>query len=370
MEMKQFTMMSNMKSMNSMNEPMGGYSSSAYMDPMTGMMVDPMMTGMNTMTGSNMMIDPMTGMMMNNNMTGSNMMIDPMTGMMINNTMNNNMMNNSMMDNGMMMNNNSMIDPMTGMTMMNNGMMTGPDENGMIPGMVPGYVPDMYGNMVQGMVPGMVPAPPEMMKNNQQPDNGQDNNMNDQQVRASREGLAARISGEGLAARLSREGTRQSGEGIEGGGGEKVPKTIASLEDTMKAFEKNLNDQGLQPKPKVQEQQQKQLLRKPSNASSANPTTKKNSSFNASAKKSIYHIPRYAVMLEDKPFAHGGGGQIFKGMYMGNAIAAKQVYDSKSGQAHSEDFDNEVAVLTKLSHPCILSCFGVTADEDGSMYQV
>jgi len=304
MEFKQFSIMSSMNTINSMNEA-AMVSNMSMMAPMNMSMMSPM------------------------NMTNSGMMMDA----------NGNMMNAAFMNNGVM-----------GM----DGSSVVPDANGMIPGMVPGFVQDMSGAMVPGMVPGLVPAPPEMLA---QFNNGNGNNKSTNTTNG--EGMS-RVSGEGLAvARASGEGlARASVEDIN-----KPKKSIAALEDTMKEFEKNLNDQGLSV-PKSAPQQQKQLVRKPS-------APVKKDSFSASAAaKRVYHIPRYAVMLEDKPFAHGGGGQIFKGMYMGNEIAAKQVYDSKSGQAHSEDFDNEVAVLTKLSHPCILSCFGVTSDEDGSMYQV
>jgi hypothetical protein len=295
------------------------------MTPMNMSMMTPM--NMSMMTPMNMSMMAPMNMMSPMNMTNSGMMMDA----------NGNMMNAAFMNNGMM-----------GM----DGSNVVPDANGMIPGMVPGFVQDMSGAMVPGMVPGLVQAPPEMLA---QFNNG---NGNDNSTNTNGEGMS-RVSGEGLA--------RASGEGLARASvedGNKPKKSIAALEDTMKEFEKNLNDQGLSLPKSAPPKQQKQLVRKPS-------APVKKDSFSASAAaKRVYHIPRYAVMLEDKPFAHGGGGQIFKGMYMGNEIAAKQVYDSKSGQAHSEDFDNEVAVLTKLSHPCILSCFGVTSDEDGSMYQV
>lgn len=45
-----------------------------------------------------------------------------------------------------------------------------------------------------------------------------------------------------------------------------------------------------------------------------------------------------------------GGSQIFRGKYMGNDIAAKQVFNEMS-EDDRKDFDSEVVALTKLSHP-------------------
>jgi serine/threonine protein kinase len=63
-----------------------------------------------------------------------------------------------------------------------------------------------------------------------------------------------------------------------------------------------------------------------------------------------------------------GGGQIFKGTYNGTPIAAKQVYAALPDA--QEDFDREVAVLAKLSHPCIVSLFGVSRNPHGDLFMV
>jgi hypothetical protein len=63
---------------------------------------------------------------------------------------------------------------------------------------------------------------------------------------------------------------------------------------------------------------------------------------------------------------------------MGNPIAAKQVMNIvKLAKTKGEDtvdlnqFDNEVAILMKLSHPSVVSCFGASIDDsNGSVYQV
>ena len=38
--------------------------------------------------------------------------------------------------------------------------------------------------------------------------------------------------------------------------------------------------------------------------------------------------------------------------------------------ADMEEFDREVAMLVNLRHPNVLSCFGISQDPDGAMYQV
>lgn len=94
--------------------------------------------------------------------------------------------------------------------------------------------------------------------------------------------------------------------------------------------------------------------------------------------KRVFHIPRNALVLDAKPFAHGTGGLVYKGLYMGNTIAAKQVLNViKRAKAKDEktvdlsEFDSEVSLLTKLSHPNIVSCYGSSVDEsDGNVYQV
>ena len=79
----------------------------------------------------------------------------------------------------------------------------------------------------------------------------------------------------------------------------------------------------------------------------------------------VYLIPRKALKLERQPFAQGGGGQIFKGRYMGNVVAAKQTFVNAEKMNAEEriEFDREVAMLTKLTHPCILSLYGISRDE-------
>ncbi len=64
-----------------------------------------------------------------------------------------------------------------------------------------------------------------------------------------------------------------------------------------------------------------------------------------------------------------GGGQIFKGTYMGTEIAAKRVMNGLSRSA-AADFEQEVSMLNRLQHPCVLSFFGVTENTAGDMFMV
>jgi hypothetical protein len=58
-----------------------------------------------------------------------------------------------------------------------------------------------------------------------------------------------------------------------------------------------------------------------------------------------YHIPFTALKLESKPFARGGGGQIFKGHYRATTIAAKQVFSNLTDEGNLEEFEREVAAV-------------------------
>ena len=92
----------------------------------------------------------------------------------------------------------------------------------------------------------------------------------------------------------------------------------------------------------------------------------------------VYHIPWKSLKLEPRPFARGGGGEIFKGKYMGHVIAAKHNFNSAATSASDQEaFDREVLMLTKLTHPCVLSLYGVSTDpktitdpRDNGMYMI
>ena len=79
------------------------------------------------------------------------------------------------------------------------------------------------------------------------------------------------------------------------------------------------------------------------------------------------HVIDYAALkLERRPFAHGGGGQVFRGKYLGYAVAAKQVFMDVA----RADFEREVALLTKLSHPAITVLYGMSESPDGGLIMV
>ena len=82
----------------------------------------------------------------------------------------------------------------------------------------------------------------------------------------------------------------------------------------------------------------------------------------------IYMIPFTSLKLEAKPFARGGGGEIFRGKYMGQTIAAK--HNFSDNEEYTDEFDREVAMLTKLTHPCILSLYGISKAKDGSLFMI
>jgi len=122
----------------------------------------------------------------------------------------------------------------------------------------------------------------------------------------------------------------------------------------------------------------------------------------------VYSIATKDLKLEALPFARGGGGQVFKGTYQGHAIAAKQVGPvvretgkltlhfwhgpfqqtalrvaflhvawAKQQQrarsqkvfasdvASSEEFDREVAMLCTLSHPSVVTLYGIARSGGG-----
>mmetsp|Transcript_41853 Transcript_41853/g.53916 ORF Transcript_41853/g.53916 Transcript_41853/m.53916 type:complete len:125 (+) Transcript_41853:943-1317(+) len=84
-------------------------------------------------------------------------------------------------------------------------------------------------------------------------------------------------------------------------------------------------------------------------------------SFDGDELSGAYHIPFKTLALDKKPFAQGGGGQIFKGKYRAANIAAKQVFSCMDRGA-MEEFDLEVAMLMGLTHPNILPIYGTTQD--------
>lgn len=77
------------------------------------------------------------------------------------------------------------------------------------------------------------------------------------------------------------------------------------------------------------------------------------------------------MRLEDTPFARGGGGQIFKGRYMANAVAAKEVFQAK-GNNHGphSDFIAECRVLGTLAHPNVLQLYGVARSPRGELFMI
>jgi len=82
-----------------------------------------------------------------------------------------------------------------------------------------------------------------------------------------------------------------------------------------------------------------------SNYSSRSTASGQSVDFGGEQLSGAYHIPFGALKLESKPFARGGGGQIFKGHYRATKIAAKQVFSSMD--ANLEEFEREVGAIIK-----------------------
>lgn len=94
----------------------------------------------------------------------------------------------------------------------------------------------------------------------------------------------------------------------------------------------------------------------------------------ASLVGSVVLLEEKDLNLEAKPFARGGSGQVFKGQFKGKPIAAKQVFSAmdNTGKAseESEEFDREVGMLSKLTHPNVLKLYGVSHNDEGSIFIV
>jgi len=86
--------------------------------------------------------------------------------------------------------------------------------------------------------------------------------------------------------------------------------------------------------------------------------------------RSAHTIPQSVIKLDPKPIARGAGGVVFKGRYLGQAVAAKQLFSAATGSGGDADFFREVAVLTQLSHPCVLNIFGVMRGSAGELFMV
>lgn len=79
------------------------------------------------------------------------------------------------------------------------------------------------------------------------------------------------------------------------------------------------------------------------------------------------------LKLDEAPFARGGGGQIYRGKYMANAVAAKEVFEQglkgNDCDAHAEFFA-ECAVLSRLAHPNVIQLYGVAESPRGELFMI
>jgi serine/threonine protein kinase len=84
------------------------------------------------------------------------------------------------------------------------------------------------------------------------------------------------------------------------------------------------------------------------------------------------NIPRSALVLDKKPFAHGAFSKAFKGTYEGLPIVAKVFKtDGMSAEDLKSRVAKEASAMAKCQHPNIVRSFGVCADfevEDGDPF--
>jgi hypothetical protein len=77
--------------------------------------------------------------------------------------------------------------------------------------------------------------------------------------------------------------------------------------------------------------------------------------------ENTYSIPFDALALEERHFAQGGAGKIYRGVYMGQDVAAKELFSTS--EEEREEFDREVSssprdlmpAKLKQPHPPALS---------------
>jgi len=74
-------------------------------------------------------------------------------------------------------------------------------------------------------------------------------------------------------------------------------------------------------------------------------------------------IPFDNMELHQK-FAAGGSGQIFRGTYMNQVIAAKEIFTQMMDKENVEEFCREAGVLSRLHHPNVVQFFGVSIHND------
>lgn len=63
-------------------------------------------------------------------------------------------------------------------------------------------------------------------------------------------------------------------------------------------------------------------------------------------------------------FAAGGSGQIFRGTYMNQVVAAKEIFTQMIDKGNVQEFCREASVLSQLHHPNVVQFFGVSIHND------
>ena len=93
--------------------------------------------------------------------------------------------------------------------------------------------------------------------------------------------------------------------------------------------------------------------------------------FSSSAAKKVLRaiggtdwVIRFEDMELHQKFAAGGSGQIFKGTYAGEVIAAKEIFTQMIDKENVQEFCREASVLSQLHHPNVVQFFGVSIHQD------
>lgn len=90
----------------------------------------------------------------------------------------------------------------------------------------------------------------------------------------------------------------------------------------------------------------------PNSSSNSDLVERKGPSFNMGR----FEVESSEVKMDAEPFAHGGGGDIYRGKYGHIDVALKRrVVESDA----ISNFDREVTMLSRLKHPNIIALYGI-----------
>jgi len=78
-----------------------------------------------------------------------------------------------------------------------------------------------------------------------------------------------------------------------------------------------------------------------------------------STTKMSWDLDMSSFVLDEQPFAAGSSGQVYRGTYKGQEVAIKEMYSLMADQDTSFETGAELAVLSRLRHPNVLTWYGV-----------